>query len=165
MRTQEDIEKSKSKLRASQGSGYARDMTKMCPSCNIPMVYIYGETFECPMCKRKELTDFGKIREFLDENGPKPAMVISEATNVDMDVINVYLRQGRVEIPDGSGIYIRCESCGTDIRYGRFCPECAAKASKDVGMGMLSADMGEKPTARQEMSGKMHIKNVRLKQK
>jgi hypothetical protein len=165
MRTQEEVEKSKNKLRMTQGNGYAFDMSRKCPECNVPMTYIYGEMYECPVCKRTELTDFGKVRDFLDENGPQPAMIISEATKVDMNVINTFLRQGRVEIPDGSGVYIRCQSCGTDIRYGRYCPECAVRATKEIGKGLLSSDMGEKPTTRSEMSGKMHLKNRRVKER
>jgi hypothetical protein len=106
------------------------------------MMYLYGEKFECPVCGRKELSDFGKVREFVEEYGPQPAMVISQATNVNIEVIESLLSSGRVEIPDGSGSYIRCQSCGTAIRYGRYCPECAANMIGKVREGMLSKDAG-----------------------
>jgi predicted amidophosphoribosyltransferase len=109
---------------------YTFEMTKLCPDCGTKMKYIYGEMFECPTCGKKQLSDFGLVREYLDSHGPQPAIIISEATGVSVDVIDHFLRQGRVEIPDGSGVYIKCQSCGADIRYGRYCPECMAKMSK-----------------------------------
>lgn len=143
---------------------YTFDMAKKCPDCGTPMKYIYGEMFECPSCHKKALSDFGLVREYLDKNGPQPAIVISDATGVKVEVIDKFLRQGRVEIPDGSDVYIKCQSCGTDIRYGRYCPECMAKMTKTLGKELLVSDMGERPT-RKEMSGKMHILDKRLDDK
>ena len=65
--------------------------------------------FECPSCHKKALSDFGLVREYLDKNGPQPAIVISDATGVKVEVIDKFLRQGRVEIPDGSDVYIKCQ--------------------------------------------------------
>lgn len=56
------------------------------------------------------------------------------------------LRQGRIEIPDGSDTYIKCQKCGTDIRYGRYCPDCMLKIAKSVNGVMWMEDVGEKPT-------------------
>lgn len=132
------------------------DRSKKCPVCGIEMQYVYGETFQCMSCGRKELSDFGKVREFLDANGPQPASVIADATGVNLLVINNYLKQGRVEIPDGSDVYIKCQSCGTDIRYGRFCPECMMKITNNIGRAMCNPDMGEKPKLKRDAAGTMH---------
>lgn len=126
---------------------------KFCPICGEPMKYMFGEVYKCQKCGRSELTDFGKVREFLEKSGPQPAVVISRETGVALDVIDKFLKEGRVEIPDGSDIYIKCQSCGTDIRYGRFCPECMLRMSKDIGQAMLSPEVGERPRSK---SGKMH---------
>ena len=66
-----------------------------------------------------------------------------------------YLREGRLEIPENSPIYIKCESCRCDIRSGRYCKECAAKLSKDLegAMRMDEYEIGEVPKMKQ---GKMH---------
>ncbi len=126
---------------------------KACPICGSHMNYIYGEMFQCPECGRKERTDFGKVREFLEIAGPQPAIIISQETGVEVKVIEQFLREGRVEIPDGSPVYIRCQSCGTDIRYGRYCPECMLKLSKSLSQAILAPEVGEKPRTK---SGKMH---------
>ena len=44
--------------------------------------------YKYPGCGRKEPTDFGKVRDFLDTNGPQPAIVIADATGVSLDVID-----------------------------------------------------------------------------
>ena len=132
------------------------EKAKICPFCGNNMKYVYGEMYECPGCGRKEPTDFGKVRDFLDTNGPQPAIVIADATGVSLDVIDGFLKQGRVEIPDGSDVYIKCQRCGTDIRYGRYCPECMMKIAKNIGQAMWSPDLGEKPHNKPDMAGRMH---------
>ena len=85
--------------------------------------------------------------------------VIADETGVPMKHLNLMMREGRVEIPDGSGIYIKCEKCGTDIRYGRYCPDCIKKLSNDLNKAMWNPNVGEKPTVKSEMTGKMHIQS------
>ena len=66
------------------------------PFCGNNMKYVYGEMYECPGCGRKEPTDFGKVRDFLDTNGPQPAIVIADATGVSLDVIDGFLNRGEL---------------------------------------------------------------------
>ncbi len=132
---------------------------KPCKSCGSTMKYIFGEMFECPNCGRKEATDFGKVKDYLDTYGPTSAAIIADRTGVELGVIETLLKQGRVEIPDGSGIYIKCEKCGTDIRYGRYCSDCIKKLSSGLNKAMWNPDVGEKPTIKSEMTGKMHIQS------
>ena len=103
------------------------------------------------------------MRSYLEEHGPQTAMVISNETGVPVNVIDNFLRQGRIEIPDGSPVYIKCQSCGADIRYGRYCPDCMVRMTKELGKAMLMSEVGEKPTNKPDMSGKMHILNSSLR--
>ena len=111
MRSKEDTDNSRRVFQSASTSGrYKYDMMPRCPDCGIHMKYIYGEMFECPVCHRQEQTQFGKVRSYLEEHGPQPAMVISNETGVPVNVIDNFLRQGRIEIPDGSPVYIKCQS-------------------------------------------------------
>lgn len=159
MKTLEEVQKERKEkqMKKLQKEDNPFRMTAKCPKCGTTMQYAYGETFVCPYCGNKELTDFGKIREFLEDNGPQPAAIISENTGVSLAIIHKYLREGRIEIPDGSDSYIKCQRCGTDIRYGRYCPECLALLSKDIS-GAMNAVAGEKPTKRPGMQGEMHVR-------
>lgn len=133
-------------------------ITKKCPKCGTNMVYAFGEVYECPNCGDKEYTDFGKIREYLEEHGPQNAVTIADATGVSVKVIQKFLYQGRIEIPDGSDSYIKCQMCGADIRYGRLCPECTAKLNKDK---QAMVYVGEKPKHKRDVDGKMHTLDER----
>ena len=88
---------------------------------------------------------FKKVKEYLAE----------QETKVPIHVIDKLLRQGRIEIPESEEKFLPCEKCGKDIRYGRFCPECAASLGKEI-KGMLTyGEIGEVP--KKPPTGKMHF--------
>lgn len=126
----------------------------VCSACGGILRYRSHGEYVCETCGNVDRDDFGKIRNYIDNNGPAPALIISEATGVPIEKINGYLRQGRVEIPEGSSIYITCESCGRDIRFGRFCPDCAIKLSKQI-QGAL--EVGDVPRFKAPKEGQMHF--------
>lgn len=114
----------------------------LCKACGGKMGYVNHGKYQCETCGAVEMDDFGKVRQYIEEHGPSPAFAISEETGVPVSIINSLLRAGRVEIPEGSEIYIKCERCGRDIRYGRFCPECALNMTKQIQGGF---EVGEVP--------------------
>lgn len=81
------------------------ERAKICPKCGELMRYAFGEVFKCDHCGQEELTSFGKVRKYIEENGPSNASNISRGTGVPVSIINKYLREGRIEIPDGSDSY------------------------------------------------------------
>lgn len=116
-----------------------------CSKCKGRLKYIGGGYYECYDCGNKETDDFGKVKDFIDEFGPRPAVIIYEHTGVPVDIINGMLKQGRLEIPEGSKVYIECESCGCSIRYGRYCPDCIRAKTNNLKGVFFNADVGEKP--------------------
>lgn len=124
---------------------------KRCKSCGGKLLYLYSGIYECIDCKVQDMDEFGKIKIFLDKNGPTPAIIISSETGVGIDVINDYLRKGRLEIPENSPYYINCERCNTDIRYGRYCPDCVADLGRSIKTAFLAEDVGEKPKSKGKM--------------
>lgn len=145
-------------LKKAQMIQYER--VKKCAKCGNPMKYVYGEMYECPECGYKELSDFGRVREYLEKNGPQTAIIIAENTGVSIDEINRFLKEGRIEIPDGSSSYIHCQSCGAEIRYGRYCPECIMKLTKNIKGAIDMSQVGEKPRYKSRQEGMMHTLDV-----
>lgn len=128
------------------------DVPSVCKECGDFLKFVGRGTYKCESCGFTAYDDFGKIRKYLDEFGPSPAVEISEGTGVSVQKINNYLRQGRMEITEGSSEYIRCESCGAPIKFGRYCPECAAILSKKMQGSIGLGEIGERPKSR----GTMH---------
>lgn len=129
------------------------NINRKCKACGGKLIYLYSGIFECDTCNIHILDDFGKIKTFLEKNGPTPAIIIAEKTGVGLDVINDFLRRGKVEIPENSPYYIKCERCKTDIRYGRYCPECVVQLAGAIKKAFLAEEIGERP----KRNAKMHF--------
>lgn len=140
-----------------QANSREYELGKVCEKCGGIMTYAYGENLVCNLCGNQGRTDFGKVRDFIEANGPQPAIIIHNETGVSLQYIDLLLREGRIEIPDGSASYIHCKKCGTDIRYGRYCPECAIAMSKELHGAINLAEMGERPTKKSNSSGKLRF--------
>ena len=47
-----------------------------------------------------------------------------------MDTIRQFLKEDRLEIAAGSGVFMSCEICKAPIRSGRYCEACARKVDE-----------------------------------
>lgn len=131
---------------------------KSCQRCGRIFNYSGFGHLYCPACKKIDDDAFQKVKDYIFENGVATALEVSEATDISMRHIERYLREGRLEIPEGSPIYIKCEKCGADIRSGRFCQECATRMSAELRMALDFDDyqVGDKPKAKKQ-DGKMRF--------
>ena len=128
-----------------------------CKECGGKVFYQNSGIYQCEDCGAEEYDDFGKIKNYLEIHGPSPAPYISEDTGVPLEIISVFLRNGRLEIPEGSKYYIKCERCGCALRYGRYCPACTRELAGQL-QGALFEQMGEKPKQEVEKKKeKMHF--------
>ena len=121
-------------------------MRRHCSKCNAVMKYMAMGEYKCPECGNEELDDYGKVRRYLDEHGSTPAAIIESETGVRRTVINDYLRHGRLEISDGSPIFLKCEICGKDIKFGRVCAACAKNAVTRQKDPYSVEEIGEEPS-------------------
>lgn len=129
-----------------------------CRTCREKMRLIGGGKYKCDSCGEEVLDDFGKIKEFLDANGPATRYEIERETGVRGETVDLFLRKGRIEIPEGSKYFIQCEQCGCNIRFGRYCPACAKQIAGGI-KAIFNEDVGERPKHAKENSGKMHFLN------
>lgn len=131
-----------------------------CKKCGGKLYYQSGGTYECELCGSEELDDFGMLKAYIQKHGATPAVVLEEKTGVPLTIINIFLKNGRLEIPEGSNFYIKCERCGCALRFGRFCSDCTRELTGQLH-GAYYEQMGEKPKVTKE-KGKMHfLKNER----
>lgn len=94
-----------------------------CRKCGKMFTYTGGSVF-CTLCIRREEEAYQKVKEYLYDNPGASMNEVSEATGVSVEKILRFLREGRLEIVEGSAIILECERCRRPIRTGRFCNDC-----------------------------------------
>ncbi|MGB8454013.1 MAG: hypothetical protein WCD89_17005 [Anaerocolumna sp.] len=111
----------------------------------------------CASCKAEDDADFEMVKDYIYDNLSATIMQVSKETGVRISRIKSYLRDGRLIIPDGSAIFLNCEVCGTNIKFGRLCRECADSLSNELRheMQIDEFQIGEKPKS--SNSGKMRF--------
>lgn len=127
-----------------------------CPKCNTPFEETESSVYICSNCGYEEPTEFGIVRAYLEEHGNSTAIEIARDTGISISKINSFLRNGRLEIPDGSAVFIQCKRCGIEIRYGKYCPGCAQELTRELKGAFDQSVVGEVPKS---VSGKMQFLN------
>ncbi len=130
--------------------------TKVCARCGRMFNYLGFGHYYCPTCKKQDEEDFTKVKEYIYNNGVASALEVSEMTGVSIKLIEQYLREGRLEIPENSPIFIKCEKCSVDIRSGRLCPSCATSLSNTARIEM-DFDDNQIGTVPKKLIGKMRF--------
>lgn len=127
--------------------GRSRVNVRTCLRCKRLYHYMgFGHSY-CSLCKIKDDADFTKVKDYIYECGTATALEVSDYTGVSLNTIEIYLREGRLIIPENSPIFIKCEKCRADIRSGRLCIECASQLDAMMRREMDFDDfqIGEKP--------------------
>lgn len=104
---------------------------KICKECGGVMIFKGVGEYECEDCGHIEYDDYGKVRLYLESHKGATAGQIEQETGVSQKSIRQMLKESRLQVAEGSRMFLRCEICGKDIRSGRFCPECEVKAHRN----------------------------------
>ena len=67
-----------------------------CEKCGGAMKYHGTGIYKCELCGNEAMDDFGKVKVYLDEHGPTSAITIAKETGVHRDIIDNFLRKGRL---------------------------------------------------------------------
>ena len=118
-----------------------------CKRCGKMFLFTGVGKCICATCKAEDEAEFEIVKDYIYDNIQATIMQVSKETGVKITRIKSYLKDGRLIIPDGSPIFLNCEVCGTSIKYGRLCRECAASLSNEMRQEMNIDDfqIGEKP--------------------
>ena len=107
-----------------------------CQNCG--KVYNSSHRTLCPECVEQDETDFEKVRNFIKDNPKVSIAVVSEATEVEEDKIEQYLRDGKLETADLSGPMLQCDKCGKPIHAGKYCVVCQGELRNTFQSGRSS---------------------------
>lgn len=121
--------------------------TKVCQRCKKVFAYSGFGHLYCPRCKTADDRDFEIVKDYIIANPGATMLQVADETGIYMKYIETYLKEGRLEIPENSPIFITCEICKKEIRYGRVCVDCADKLTKKKKEEMNFDDyqIGERP--------------------
>lgn len=119
----------------------------ICKRCGNLFAYSGIGLSICKKCVELEEEEFKLVKNYIYENPSATFKDTVEATGVKGSRIRAYLKDGRLLIPDSSPIFINCENCGTNIKYGRICPQCADTLSSEIKkeMNITEYNIGECP--------------------
>ncbi|NLV92561.1 MAG: MerR family transcriptional regulator [Firmicutes bacterium] len=84
----------------------------------------------CPRCLQREQEEFEIVRDYIRKNPGATVAETSIATEVPVEQINQFVREGRLIL---SRPELQCQSCGDLIASGRFCTKCLAAMRRDLG--------------------------------
>jgi methionyl-tRNA synthetase len=90
----------------------------------------------------KELDEkFAEVKEYVYDHPHVGIQEVSEVMEVSVQQIKQWIREERLAFADDSMIGLECESCGVQIKTGRFCKSCKDKLAK----GLIDLYPEEKP--------------------
>lgn len=95
-----------------------------CKECGGVMIYRGLGEYCCENCKAVDYDNYGKTRNYIEQNPGASAVDVERKTGVSRSSIREMLKENRFEIAEGARSFLRCESCGKEIRAGRYCKEC-----------------------------------------
>lgn len=98
----------------------------------------------CPDCQRAEDELFDKVVEYLKENPGATVAEVATALDVDVSIINKFVRTGRLA-PVNPTWQARCNRCGIPISSGELCEQCRLQLASE-----LSKELANKKEEKKE---------------
>lgn len=108
------------------------NVPRVCEECGGVMVFRGVGEYHCEKCDHVEYDDYGKVRLYLEHHRGATAAEVEEKTGVPQRTIRKLLKEDRLEVADGSKVFLLCEICGKTIKSGRFCKECETKFHRRI---------------------------------
>ncbi len=108
------------------------NIPRECEKCGGVMVFQGLGEYKCEDCGQLAYDDYGKVRAYIEEHKGATAAQIEDAIGVSQKTIRRLLKEGRLEVAEGSRAFLMCELCGKKIRSGMYCPECETKMHRNL---------------------------------
>lgn len=89
-----------------------------CERCGAKLECVSAGTYRCPACNVDYYDDFMKIKNFIKDNGPAPAITIARNTGVSKQAIECYFRDD-VTISPKDGDFIQNRVTKTERRLSK----------------------------------------------
>ena len=93
--------------------------TLSCKMCGKLFNYTGGIKL-CPTCAKEMEDKFQDVKEYIYQHKTATIPEISKEFDVPTQQIQRWIREERLSFSDDSPISMACESCGTNIKTGRY---------------------------------------------
>lgn len=127
-----DMEKKAEKLRKDLLDEDNYNRPTICPECGGIMIFKGVGEYKCEDCGCMGYDDYGKARGYIEQHPGATMAEVADATGVSQKAIRSMIKECRLEIAPTSNVFLRCEICGTTIRYGRFCAKCETAHHREI---------------------------------
>ena len=104
----------------------------ICTECGGIMVFKGVGEYKCEKCGCIGFDDYGKARNYIELHPGATMAEVASETGVAQKAIRSMIKECRLEIAPTSNVFLRCEICGTTIRYGRFCAKCETAHHREI---------------------------------
>ncbi len=108
------------------------NIPRVCKECGGVMIFKGVGEYHCENCGAVDYDDYGKVRGYIEGHKGATAAEIEKEVGVSQRTVRRLLKDGRLEIAEGSKVYLRCELCGKQIRSGQYCAECEIKVHRNL---------------------------------
>lgn len=99
-----------------------------CKVCGGGLELVSIGTYSCVRCGKLSYDYLQTVRNYLEKYGPTPTLIIERETGIPRKVIDYFLKQEFLEIPESSSYRLLCKKCGVSIRTGELCIRCKDEA-------------------------------------
>lgn len=117
-----------------------------CRKCGKVFNHIGGIPI-CPACKEAAEKRFQDVKKYVREHPGSDIRQIAADCEVEVQQIQQWIREERLEFTDDSPIKLPCENCGVMIRAGKYCDACKNAMARNLndafGMNKPKATMLE----------------------
>lgn len=127
-----------------------------CRTCGRLFNYLTGPSL-CESCKAALEDKFEEVKEYVRDHRDAPINQVSEDCDVSVKQIKQWIREERLILTEGSGVYIECESCGAPIRTGRFCESCKNRIAGDLQSAYAKPVKVEEPKKQKRDGNRMRF--------
>ncbi|GEB77205.1 TIGR03826 family flagellar region protein [Sporolactobacillus inulinus] len=88
----------------------------------------------CPACLKKQEAQFEQVYRYIRQQEHRMATVsqVHEATDVSVNLIYQWIREGRLKPSIFQNLGYPCRSCGKMIQSGVLCEDCLKKLEHDI---------------------------------
>lgn len=126
---------------------YNNSQLQSCLRCGKMFLYAGVGKCICLKCNKEDEEQFNCVKDYIYEHPSATIREVAENTDVRVARIKAYLKEGRLIISDDSALFLNCEICGAQLKYGRVCRNCADTLSNELKrtMEIDEYSVGEKP--------------------